>query len=105
MFGATFHDQLRTQNHISLLPINPISDGFLADLITEIDNEHLRGIILGGSHARGDATPYSDVDLACFVMEAYQPRRKRYQYSDNHLISIGFKTLEGNTYGSNQNLL
>ena len=34
-----------------------ISDIFLKKLIAEIDNDTIRGIVLGGSHARGDATP------------------------------------------------
>lgn len=72
-----------------------ISDIFLKELIAEIDNNTIRGIVLGGSHARGDATPYSDVDLACFVLDTLRPLRKRYLYRENHLISIGQKTLEG----------
>ncbi len=72
-----------------------ISDIFLKELIAEIDNDTIRGIVLGGSHARGDATPYSDVDLACFVPDTFRPLRKRYLYRENHLISIGLKTLEG----------
>jgi len=72
-----------------------ISDIFLKELIAEIDNDTIRGIILGGSHARGDATPYSDVDLACFVSDTSRPLRKRYLYREDHLISIGQKTLEG----------
>src|SRR5215469_13004816 len=72
-----------------------VSDVFLKELIDEIDDESYRGIVLGGSHARGDATPYSDVDLACFVQDTFRPLRKRYQYREGHLISIGLKTLEG----------
>jgi hypothetical protein len=72
-----------------------VSDVFLKELIAEIDEESIRGIILGGSHARGDATPFSDIDLACFVPDAFRPLRKRFLYRENHLISIGLKTLEG----------
>ena len=72
-----------------------VSDIFLAELITEIDDHTIRGIVLGGSHARGDATPYSDVDLACFVPDTFRSLRKRYLYREGHLISIGQKTLEG----------
>ena len=57
-----------------------VSDIFLKELIAEIDNDTIRGIVLGGSHARGDATPYSDVDLACFVPDTFRPLRKRYLY-------------------------
>ncbi|HXZ05626.1 MAG TPA: nucleotidyltransferase domain-containing protein [Ktedonobacteraceae bacterium] len=72
-----------------------ISSAFLNELVAEIDNDTIRGIVLGGSHARGDPTPYSDVDLACFVPDTFRPLRKRYLYRDDHLISIGLKTLEG----------
>jgi nucleotidyltransferase-like protein len=75
--------------------VPPISDVFLKELITELDDDTIRGIVLGGSHARGDATPYSDVDLACFVPDAFRPLRKRYLYREGHLISIGLKTIEG----------
>jgi len=75
--------------------VPPISDVFLKELIAELDDATIRGIVLGGSHARGDATPYSDVDLACFVADAFRPLRKRYLYREGHLISIGLKTLEG----------
>ena len=84
----------QSQNQPSL-PVVPLSDTFLEELVAGVDNEHIRGIILGGSQARGDATPYSDVDLACFVPEAFQPRRKRFMYREGHLISIALKTLEG----------
>ena len=47
-----------------------ISDAFLEKLITEIDDDTIRGIVLGGSHARGNPTPYSDIDLACFFSYA-----------------------------------
>jgi Nucleotidyltransferase domain len=72
-----------------------VSDAFLKDLIAEIDNDTIRGIVLGGSHARGNPTPYSDVDLACFVADTFRPLRKRYLYRDGHLISIVLKTIEG----------
>jgi predicted nucleotidyltransferase len=71
-----------------------ISDIFLKELIAEIDNDTIRGIVLGGSHARGDATPYSDIDLACFVPDTFRPLRKRYLYREGHLVSIGLKTFE-----------
>ena len=72
-----------------------LSDAFLTELVAEIDDDHIRGIVLGGSHARGDATPYSDVDLACFVPDTFLPLHKRFEYREGHLISIGLKTLAG----------
>jgi hypothetical protein len=79
----------------AVLSLTPLSDTFLGTLVAELDGDQVRGIILGGSHARGDATPYSDVDLACFVPDSFRPLRKRFMYRGGHLISIGLKTLEG----------
>ena len=76
-------------NHISSL-----ADTFLTELVAAIDDDHIRGIVLGGSHARGDATPYSDVDLALFVADSFRPLHKQFLYKEGHLISIGLKTLE-----------
>lgn len=47
-----------------------LSEEFLNALVTELDNDDIVGIILGGSFARGEARPYSDVDIACFVRDA-----------------------------------
>lgn len=55
------------------LPATPLSEVLLAQLVAELDNEHIRGICLGGSQARGEATPDSDVDIACFVPDSYRP--------------------------------
>lgn len=46
-----------TEQHVASL-----SDDFLNALITEIDTDDIAGITLAGSHIRGEATPYSDVD-------------------------------------------
>jgi hypothetical protein len=76
-------------------PISSLAATFLTELVADIDEAHIRGIVLGGSHARGDATPYSDVDLACFVADSFRPLSKRFLYKDGHLITVGLKTLEG----------
>ncbi len=72
-----------------------VSDAFLEKLIAEIDNETIRGIVLGGSHARGNPTPYSDIDLACFMPDTYGPLRKQYFYREGHLVGTVQKTLAG----------
>ena len=69
-----------------------LSDEWLQILVSELDNESIIGIILGGSHVRGEATPYSDVDIACFVPDSMMPPRKRFIYRDGHLVSLGAKT-------------
>jgi Nucleotidyltransferase domain len=72
-----------------------LSHTFFQTLVAELDAAQIRGILLGGSYARGDATPYSDVDLACFVPDSFRPLRKRFLYREGHLISIALKTLAG----------
>jgi nucleotidyltransferase-like protein len=63
-------------------------DAFLAELVQELDNEDIVGITLGGSYARGEATQYSDVDLACFWREGMRPPPKRFFYRGGKLISV-----------------
>ncbi len=46
-----------------------LSDEFLNTLVAELDNDAVQAIILGGSYARGNAAPYSDLDFARFVKE------------------------------------
>ena len=72
-----------------------LSEEFLNALVAELDNDDIVGITLGGSFARGEARPYSDVDIACFVSDAVKPPLKRFFYRDRLLVSIGAKTVAG----------
>jgi hypothetical protein len=65
-----------------------LPDEFLRELVQELDHEDIVGITLGGSYARGTATLYSDVDLACFWREGVRPPPKRFLYRQGKLISI-----------------
>lgn len=65
-----------------------LADEFLHELVHELDHEDIVGITLGGSYARGTATLYSDVDLACFWREGVKPPPKRFLYRGGKLISI-----------------
>jgi predicted nucleotidyltransferase len=65
-----------------------LADEFLHDLVQELDHEDLVGITLGGSYARGTATLFSDVDLACFWREGMKPPPKRFLYRQDKLISV-----------------
>lgn len=73
----------------------PLSDTFLNTLVAELNNDDIVGITLGGSYIRGEATSYSDVDIACFVKDEVDLPPKRFLYRDNLLISIGTKTVAG----------
>ncbi len=72
-----------------------LSDTFLNALVAELDNDDIVGITLGGSYVRGEATAYSDVDIACFVKDEVELPPKRFLYRDNLLVSIGTKTVAG----------
>src|SRR6266700_7127894 len=71
----------------------PLSEEFLNALVIELNNDNIVGIILGGSYARNEATPFSDVDIACFVPDSLKPTPKRFIYRDGRLLSIGTKTV------------
>jgi len=73
----------------------PLTDTFLNTLVAELDNDDIVAITLGGSYVRGEATPYSDVDIACFVKDEANLQPKRLLYRDNLLVSIGTKTVAG----------
>jgi Nucleotidyltransferase domain len=72
-----------------------LSDAFLSSLVAEIDSDDYVGILLGGSYARGEATWWSDVDIACIVPDGTRLRRKRFFYREGKLVSIGTKSIEG----------
>ncbi len=81
-FKGTSMDDIQKQQAITL------ADEFLHDLVQELDHPDIVGIMLGGSYARGTATEFSDVDLACFWREGVKPPLKRFLYRQNRLISI-----------------
>ena len=69
------------------------SDDFLQTLVSEFDNDDIVGITLGGSYVRGNATPYSDIDLACFYKdEAVLPSQQLF-YRNGLLISVNNRTI------------
>jgi predicted nucleotidyltransferase len=69
------------------------SDEFLQTLVTEIDNDDIVGITLGGSYACGNATPYSDMDLACFYKDEASLHPRQLLYRNDLLISVNTKTV------------
>src|SRR5436309_946220 len=76
--------------------VEPLSEDFLNSLVAELDHDEIVGIIFGGSYARNEATPFSDVDLACFVPESVKLLpTKRFIYRDGRLMSIGSRTVAG----------
>jgi predicted nucleotidyltransferase len=70
-----------------------LSDEFLQALVTEIDNDDIVGITLGGSYVRGNATPYSDVDLGCFYKDEASLHPHSLLYRNGLLISVNTTTV------------
>jgi predicted nucleotidyltransferase len=70
-----------------------LSDEFLQTLVAEIDNDDIVGITLGGSYLRGNATPYSDVDLGCFYKDDVSLLLHRLMYRNGLLVSINTRTV------------
>lgn len=82
-----------TQGENEKRTVEPLSDDYLNALVAELDNDEIVGIIFGGSYARNEATPFSDVDIACFVPDSMKPPAKRFIYRDGRLLSIGYRTV------------
>ncbi len=81
-FKEALTDDVEVQQMIGL------ADEFLRELVQILDHEDIVGITLGGSYARGTATLFSDVDLACFWREGVKPPPKRFLYRQDKLISV-----------------
>jgi len=72
-----------------------LSDVFLSELVIELDTGGVTAIILRGSYARGDAVPYSDVDLTRLVKELPErTQQKQFTYRHGLLISISTRTID-----------
>lgn len=70
-----------------------LSDSFLQSLVARIDTPNVVGITYSGSFARGEAGPYSDVDLQVYVRELPEQKYRLYLW-DDHLVSIAYSTIE-----------
>jgi uncharacterized protein len=65
----------------------------LADLITDLRGRHgIHTAILYGSHARGDATPESDIDIATFSDDVTEITRDARLWNDVYLDGFVYPT-------------
>ena len=73
--------------------------GFLRTLVGEFTDSNTVGFLLTGSHARGDADRYSDIDLMKFVRDLPQQPAERYvvRFRDEHLVAISVTTVAEKT--------
>lgn len=72
-----------------------LSDEFLSALVAEYVETGMVGMLLLGSHARGEPTPYSDVDLVRLASTPPETERDRYTLVDRqgYLISLSTTTV------------
>ncbi len=77
-------------------PLSPLlSNEFLFQLASELDDETVTAIILHGSYARGDAVPpYSDIDLVRLLKETPERRQqKRFIWYKGYLLNLSSRPL------------
>lgn len=85
--------QTRSDLHISQI-LSSLPEGFWDRMVAELDNDDVTAIFLHGSYARGEATPYSDIDLVRLVKEeSEQSQRRQYIYREGYLVSIATRPL------------
>lgn len=73
-----------------------LHEEFLNALVAELDSDNsvdIVGIALGGSHARGEATRYSDVDFLCFFRDNVSPPLKKFVPREGYLLAIASRTI------------
>jgi hypothetical protein len=75
--------------------VPPLSDAFINRLVAEFTDAAVIGLLLVGSHARGDASPHSDVDLIRFTAVLPETEAERYTltYRGGHLVSLSTATV------------
>jgi len=73
-----------------------LPDLLIGDLVAEFADADTIGMLLAGSYARGDATPYSDIDLIRFVAFLPEADVDRYTlaYREGHLVSLSTTTVD-----------
>ncbi|MGZ3674306.1 MAG: nucleotidyltransferase domain-containing protein, partial [Ktedonobacterales bacterium] len=65
----------------------------LAQLVDETVSPNTEAIALGGSHARGTATRFSDLDIAHFVLDLPPTLQKFHAFRSGILVNVSLKSL------------
>jgi hypothetical protein len=81
-----------------------LSDAFLAHLVAQLNDQETLALALVGSHARGMATSYSDVDVTRFVISPSHSSDPPLQltHEGGYLISIVSSTFEQSRHALTQ---
>jgi len=74
-----------------------IAPAFLSRLLVEFTDAATTGVLLTGSHARGDATEFSDIDLVRFVPTLPTAEADRYTlaWREGWPVSLSYATVAG----------
>jgi hypothetical protein len=70
-----------------------LEEQILYSLVADLADSNTIAIVLGGSHARGETTAWSDVDFLQLVKDSPSGSKKTYQFTSGHLMSIATRTL------------
>lgn len=68
--------------------------GILAELVPTLLSSHTVAIILAGSTVHGNATPFSDIDLAHMVDADFTGPGKKFYYRAGRLVSVNARTID-----------
>jgi Nucleotidyltransferase domain len=71
----------------------PSIEPLLAQIVEETVGPNTEAIALGGSHARGTATRFSDLDITHFVLNLPPTNQKFHAFRSGMLINVGPKSL------------
>jgi hypothetical protein len=73
-----------------------VDSRLLQKVMAEFDGENTIGFLLTGSHARGDATLHSDIDILRFTAEVPPEKidREKVVFREGNLVSISTTTVE-----------
>src|SRR5829696_6583876 len=76
-------------------PSVQLPNNFLKNLVEEFTDANTVGFLLAGSHARGDAAGYSDIDLMKFVQDLPEMPADRYlvRFRGAYLVCVTVTTV------------
>jgi hypothetical protein len=75
--------------------VSALPDVLIGDLVAEFADADTIGMLLAGSYARGDASPYSDIDLIRFtpILPGEDGDRYILAYREGYLVSLSTTTV------------
>jgi hypothetical protein len=86
----------RQCNHVLMIGESSGNEvrGILDELVPTLVSAHTVAIVLAGSIVQGNATPFSDIDLAHIIDADYTGFEKQFYYRAGRLVSVNARTLD-----------